>query len=221
MGKYAMEGRLIDGMMDWEIVADCLEHLSDVMDQCSLHKVTKRTKVAQAAYGVAKVFGHRSAFHDLYLDHPSMTQALMFRGVEDAIPISGLKNTNVHYRLTLLGRESKRAATGLSADDRLSGNSVLHNQIEVNCRASFKYIYVQMDLTPHAFHNLCTDLKKPGVAKTIIKMVMAKWGSAGDTYNIFEPTQAKKGGEGYRYVRLIDGVPKIYQPGWGWMRASG
>ena len=220
LSPYNMNTRSLDHMMDCDIVADVLTHMSSIMDQCELHKITKRRQVAQAAYAVAKVFGFRSAYHDLHLTHPSMTHHVLAPG-EDVIPMGGVNGVEIYWRLILLGEESKAAATGTSASDRLSGNSTMSNQVEVDVRRGFKFIVVTMELTGKAFFELCRDCgKKTALAKAVRDKLKAKWGSSGSAYGVYESASGTKGGDGYRFVRLMDGIPKIYQPGWnGWVGA--
>jgi hypothetical protein len=215
-----MNQRSLAHMMDKDIVEDVLSYIWENRQQFELHKITKRREVAQAAYAVAKVFGFRSAFHDLRLTHPSMTHHVL-AGVDDVIPVPGVKGVEVYWRLTILGQESKAGSVGTSTSDRLSGNSTMANQIEVDVRRGFKFIVVNMEMTGTAFFNLCVDCgNKTGLARHIKQMLKEKWGSSGTKYGLFKGTDSNIDNEGYRFVRMMDGVPKVYQRGWnGWVNA--
>jgi hypothetical protein len=203
----------LDHMMDCDIVADVLTHMTSIIDQCELHKITKRRQVAQAAYAVAKVFGYRSAYHDLHLTHPSMKHHVLAPG-EDVIPMGGVNGVEIYWRLTLLGEESKAGATGTSASDRLSGNTAMANQVEGDVRRGFKFIVVTMEMTGSAFSQLCHECgRKTTLSGKVSNMLKAKWGSKGTSFGVYQA--AVGNGDGYRFVRLMDGVPKVYQQGWG------
>ena len=218
MPTYNMNQYSIRHMMDDRIVADVLTHMSMIMDECELHKITKRRGVSQAAYAVAKTFGFRSAYHDLTLWHPSIAHDFLLNS--EVIRIPDITEAKVFYQLMLLGEESKKGATGKMGDERLTGNATMFNQVEVNVRSNFTNIVVTMEMTGPAFFNMALDLGKRNVATQIKAKLKAKWGSSGTKYGLFEPTGSKAGNEGYRYVRLIDGIAKIYQRGWNdWVSA--
>jgi len=220
MPTYNMNGRSLQHMMDKEIVADVLTYMWEIRAGLALHKITKRRNVAQAAYAVAKTFGFRSAYHDLELTHSSSMHHVLVPG-GNVIPMPGVNGVEIYFRLILLGQESKTGATGTSADDRLSGNSTMANQVEVDVRRNFKFIVVTMEMTGTAFFNLCRDSgTTSSPSKPIKDLLKAKWGSSGSKYGLYKPVGANAGEEGFRFVRLMDGVPKIYQRGWnGWVGA--
>jgi hypothetical protein len=221
MADYNMDKYSIRHMMDNLIVKDVLTHMFSILDQCQLRRITKRRGINQAAYAVVKNIGYRSAYHDLYLSHPTMQHHILIAG-EDVIPLTGVTSAQVFYRLMLLGEESKKGATGKSASDRLSGNATMYNQVEVDVRSNFTFVAVTMEMTGSAFLNMCMDHGKTSLAKDMKKLLKDKWGSTGSSYGLFEPTGSKGGGaDGYRYVRLIDGVPKVYQRGWNdWVNVA-
>lgn len=190
------------------IINDVLTYMHRHRDELELRKMTKRRKVEQAVYGVAKKLGFRSAYHDLYVWHSSRQQVLPYFG--EWIPISEITKHNVYFQVMVLGKESKKAYTSNSVKDRLSGNSTMANQIEVDVRGND--VLVEMELTGPALYNLCSNYRKNHLKQVIKDMLKKKWGNIGTKYGLYD---AKDGTESYQVVRKQNGMPKVYQQGMG------
>lgn len=210
-----------DAVMDDEITKQVLEYMRTLLPEARFRKVTRRTAINQAAYGVAKLFGHLSSFHDLYFWHPSMKKVSGIPGPEVIqVPVDspyGLGTVNLYFRMMLLGRESKTGATGTSAKDRLSGNTAMANQIEIDMRdgdGGGTRVVVTMHLTWPAFQQLLLSLGMRVTLTAFNQLVRGKWGEGSASYGIYGDGDR----EGYRYLRLMNGMPKIFWPGIGWMR---
>lgn len=217
--KWNLEQKRVRNLTNGEILKDVFERLWLLVNPSKeepwqIKKVTKRRAFNQAVYAVAKKFGHRSAYRDLQFVHPSMGPAFPFHG--EWLPIPEITRHQVYFTLMLLGRESKKGATGTSAKDRLSGNTRMANQIQINVQRN-SYVAVEMDLTAPAFYNLCQAVSRegssvPNKVRDIIKArLVEKWGAENASYGMYEQ-QSGRNPEGFKIVRLEDGVPVVH---WG------
>ncbi|WP_237216408.1 hypothetical protein [Falsiroseomonas oryziterrae] len=201
----------LDAMTNSMLIKDVMEHMGANMGGFRLRKADRRSAVNQLVYNVAKTFGHRSSYHDLYLHHASMQPVV---GEDLMIPIPEIRRPTVHYRLLLLGRATKRA---LKAGDMLNTIST-PNEVYLDFRAGGLELRVVMELTVSAFINLCGDNGKGrSVAKPIADMVREKWGSLGEAFGVYEPWGSRTDDEGYRLVRRMDGRPVVETIGASWI----
>jgi hypothetical protein len=222
-----------EGMENWHYVHDCLEHMWLSRDHLELHKITKRRAINQAAYGFAKVFGHRSDYHDLNVTVPDMQKLPGKWGSDLWALVPGPTNLSIYWQLHILGGESLKAQHSTKSSDRLNANILTANQIDINLLLGSKYATVDMNLTGQGLLNLCGDLGKMGLGRALAKMIAKKWGSVGDLLGKNAPLpfgreapgsapQIEEGKEG-RYVlaRWVNGTPKVKTGAFGWMSATG
>jgi hypothetical protein len=201
---------------------DVFRHMNRVFDDATFRKFTKRRAVSQAIYAVAKQFGHRTAYYDLYLDHSSCLPDVLNNQV-DKVFRAPTERVQLSWFLTVLGGETKKKSGSSSVTTRLSANAIMANQIEIKTWGS-RRVFVMMELSGQAFIHLCCDYGKTGLAKRFRDKLVAKWGNIGTNYKIYKAhgfgrndvdSHGNSMDEGYRFVRYVDDVPKIYTEGFG------
>jgi hypothetical protein len=182
-----------------------------IIGECSLRKISERTGINKAAYAFAKRFGHRSDKPDLYLDGPGRTASVNIQtqsGSAFKVPNTG--RYSLYWDLCLLGKQTQKA---LANGNMLGGNSADPNTITVDVRG--RIISIDMQLSGAALKNLLADQHKDRLARTIGAMLIEKWGSTGVMLGTYARGENKV--DGYRYIRLVDGVAKTQTEGWGWV----
>lgn len=204
--------RNIQSMENWKIARDVLAHMDQILGQCELKKTQRRSGANQLAYKMAKAFGHRSSYHDLYLHHSSLEPVV---GQDPMIPIKEITALQVHYRLVILGRGTKQA---LESGNMLNAGTQTPNEIFLNFSSNYRSLNVAMEVTANAFANFCLDQGKVNLAKAMFGKIRAKWGSTGKDFEVYEPNgKWRQGDEGYRLVRTIQGHPVSQTVGYSWI----
>lgn len=217
-------------MMNWMIAKDVLLHLERIIDACSFRKLDKRSGINQAAYAIAKRFGHLSSSPDLYLWHPSLAKNELFFQGDECITVPNVEGVTLCYRLWVLGKQSQKASHKLqqSADPNevciyIVGGGRARPQVNVT-----------IDVSGPALLQLCVDNGRiRTLAPRLRDMLKAKWGSTGVTFNNVDPSErigqkmaytrsdALKNiadhGELYLYRRYVGGVLKNWDDGVGWI----
>lgn len=229
-GYYNLDNANPAKMMNWKIAKDVLRHLEQIVDQCALRKLDKRSGVKQAAYAVAKRFGHLSSNPDLYVWHSSIGPNTLFFQGDECIRALDVEGVRLCYRIWLLGKQSKKATNKL--DKSADPNEVC---IYINKAQSLKQVNVTMDLSGPAMLQLCADLGRRTLLPKIRKMMQAKWGSSGVSFGNIDPNERKgqalaynkddqnpldnvsDGGEAYIYRRYLNGIPTNWDDGKGWI----
>jgi len=211
--SYEMNsGNNLQNMENWKIARDVLAHMHQIVDQAELKKTQQRSGANQLAYKVAKAFGHRSSYHDLYLHHSSIRPVL---GQDPMIPIPEITRLQVHYRLVILGRGTKQA---LDSGNMLNAGTQTPNEIFLDFSSNYRTLNVVMEVTANAFANFCLDQGKTSLAKAMLAKIRAKWGGTGSNFDTYEPSGTwRQGDEGYRLVRSIHGQPVSQTMGYSWI----
>lgn len=205
-------GSNIENMENWKVAGDVLSHIARILDECELKKTQRRSGANQLAYKVAKAFGHRSSYHDLYLHHPSIEPVV---GQDPMIPIKEITALQVHYRLVILGRGTKQA---LDSGKILNAGTQTPNEIFLNFTASYRCLTVVMEVTANALVNFCGDRGKRTLAKNLLDKIRAKWGGTGTNFETYDVQGTwRQGDEGYRLVRTIEGRPVSQTEGFAWI----
>lgn len=230
MPKYYLDNANPTKLMNWKIAKDVLLHLEQIIDQCSLRKLDKRSGVNQAVYAVAKRFGHVSSNPDLYLWHPTLGWNEQFFQGDQCIAVPDVEGATLCYRIWLLGKQSKNASGKLqqSADP----NEVC---IYVSTNRSVRQVNVTMDLSGPAMVQLCSDLGRSRLLGKIKDLLRAKWGCEGVRFDNIDPSvraatgfalnredrmklgPVKANGEAYIYRRHLNGIPTNWDDGMGWI----
>lgn len=224
---YNVDSNYAPNLSDAEIMSDVFQHMTAIFDDATFRKFTKRRAVSQAVYAVAKQFGHRTAYYDLYLDHSSRVADILNNQVDKAFRVPTQK-VQLSWFLTVLGGETKKKSASSSVTTRLSANAIMANQIEIKTWGS-RRVFVMMELSGQAFIHLCCDHGKTLLAQRFRDKLVAKWGNIGTNYRIYKAhgyggkdlgPDGKPMDEGYRFVRYVDDVPKIYTEGFGWQNMT-
>nr|WP_314075953.1 hypothetical protein [uncultured Roseococcus sp.] len=216
--KYNVDSYSVPNLTERLVMADVFRHMHAVFEDGTFRKFTKRRAVSQAVYAVAKHFGHRTAFYDLYLDHASRVPDLLNNQVDKVfrVPTEGVQ---LSWFLTVLGGETKKKSASASVTTRLDANAIMANQIEIKSWGT-RRVFVMMELSGQAFINLCCDYGKRALARQFRDKLVQKWGNLGTTYGIYRAHGSDAGDEGYRFVRYVDDVPKVYTEGFGWQNMT-
>jgi hypothetical protein len=121
----------------------------------------------------------------------------------------------LYYKLELLGEESK-------TDKVLDRNVALPNTVEINVSQNWKLYTVSMDLSGPAFFSFLSDCGITGntyLFKKVREMLQHRWGSVGVEYGTYSNLKGNVG-EGYRYIRMINGTCKVQTEGVGWIQSQ-
>ncbi|HEY1933812.1 MAG TPA: hypothetical protein VGG99_17500 [Acetobacteraceae bacterium] len=229
-GYYNLDNAEPAKMMNWKIAKDVLRHLEQIVDQCALRKLDKRSDTKQTAYAVAKLFGHVSSHPDLYLWHSSIGPNTLFFQGDECIRALDVDGVRLCYRIWLLGKQSKKASNKLQQS--AAANEIC---IHVNKAQSLKQVNVTMDLSGPAMLQLCADLGRRSLLPKIRKMMQVKWGNTGVSFGNIDPNERKAqglafnkedqnplggvldGGEAYIYRRYLNGIVINWDDGKGWI----
>lgn len=220
---YMIEGQSPASLMNHQIAGDVLSHLSSIIDACVLRKLNQRSRINQAAYAVAKRFGHISDHPDLYLWHGSLAPNLLFFQGDQCIAVN-LQGITLCYRVWLLGKQSQKAPGKLqqSADP---------NEVCIYLVGGGRQVNVTIDLSGPALLQLCADNGKRVLARRFSEMLSAKWGNSGVKFNNVDTNErlgqimnrpelgnhADAHGELYLYRRYRDGVLINWNEGIGFI----
>lgn len=203
----------IDGASDSDITHDVLNHMNSIFGECRLRKVSQRHGANKAGYAIAKRFGYRSDSPDLYLDGPGRVAVMNLQtqsGLAFKVPTTG--RYSLYWDLLLLGKDTKKALDGGNA---LGGGTADPNIITVDVRG--RMVCVDMHLSGPAFLNLLGNQGKLRLARAVSALLVEKWGASGVKLGTYSAEGTSNNSDGYRYIRLVDGVPKLRTQGWGWV----
>lgn len=220
---YHIEGHHPSTLMNHAIASDVLAHLSTILDACLLRKLDQRSGINQAAYAVAKRFGHISNRPDLYLWHPNLASNLLFFQGDRCITVN-MTGVTLCYRVWVLGKQTQKASGKLqqSADP---------NEVCIYFVGGGRQVNVTVDLSGPALLQLCTDNGKVALARRFSEMLKAKWGNTGVKFGNVDANErtgqmmnhgglrkdANDYGEAYLYRRYRDGVLINWNDGVGFI----
>lgn len=200
----------VEALMNHQICRDVVVHLAQIFESCELRKCTKVKGIAK----VANIFKNKT-HADLFLWHPSMETQYPHEGYIRVADLASRRGRRLYYKLTLLGEETQKA-------DLFDRATLYPNTIEINVTQGWKVFAVAIELSGPAFFSFLGDQgckAKTPLVQWMRDKLRHRWGSTGVEYGTYSRTDGEKG-DGYRYIRMNNGISQVQTEGMGWMTSQ-